>query len=48
MKEKKELHVNVNHLIDLLECIQDSNEDDIVLQTIDEVITVIYDIAEGK
>jgi len=42
----RNLSVNVDELIDLLECIQDSNENIDVIQTIDEVITVVYDLVK--
>lgn len=38
--------VEVDPLVDCLECIQDSNEDDIVSATIDEVIDIIYHFAK--
>lgn len=42
----RDLVVNVDELLDCLECIQDANECDIVSQTIDEVITVVYDLVK--
>lgn len=43
-----DLYINVNYLMDILECMQDANKNDVVRQTIDEVIDVVYDIAEQK
>lgn len=47
-KRMDELKIEVNPLIDLLECIQDANEDVTVIKTIDEVIDVVYELAKGK
>lgn len=46
----KQLLINGDNLIDLLECIQDANKGmtQEVEKTIDEVITIIYDLAAGN
>lgn len=43
-----ELSVDVNPLIDCLECIQDANDNQYVKDTIDEVIDVVYTLAKIK
>lgn len=46
----RQLLINGDNLIDLLECIQDANKGmtQEVEKTIDEVITIIYDLAAGN
>lgn len=46
----QKLLINGDNLIDLLECIQDANKGmtQEVEKTIDEVITIIYDLAAGN
>ena len=46
----RQLLINVDNLIDLLECIQDANKGmtQEVEKTIDEVITIIYDLEAGN
>lgn len=44
----RELAINVDELVDCLECIKEANNDQVVGQTIDEVITVVYDLARTK
>lgn len=41
-----ELKIDANNLIDLLECIQDANKIEVVSQTINEIIDIVYDLAE--
>lgn len=45
---EKKLIVEVDPVVDCLECIQDRTEDDIIIQTIDEVIDIIYHFAKGE
>lgn len=43
-----ELSVDVNPLIDCLECIQDANDNQYVKDTVDEVIDIVYTLAKLK
>lgn len=44
----RDIQINVDKLIDLLECIQDATDDRTVIETIDEVITIVYDLAKEE
>lgn len=43
---KREIYINLDELLDLLECIQDANDCKCIKDTIDEVIDIAYSLAD--
>lgn len=44
----RELDVSVDPLVDCLECIQDATDNKTIIETIDEVIDIVYHLAKEK
>lgn len=43
---KREIFVNVDELVDCLECVQDANKDDLtIVEAINEAIDIVYDLS---
>lgn len=47
LKMNREIYINLDEYLDLVECIQDATTDKTVIQTIDEVIDIAYEVAKG-